>query len=69
MKKLRQRVAGWVSTQRNKLVAYVVQRALTHLRTSGEDVRMVYDNPPGSFSFQGNIKYLKKLPIPKRREQ
>lgn len=52
-----------------KLVAYIVQLALTWLRTRGEDVRMVYDNPPGSFSFQGNIKYFKKIPIPKRREQ
>lgn len=51
-----------------KLVAYVVQLCLTWLRTQGEDVRIIYDNPPGSVSFQGNIKYLKKIPIPKRKE-
>ena len=49
-----------------KFVVYVVQLGLTYLRTKGEDVRMVYDNPQGSFSFQGNIKYVKKIPIPKR---
>ena len=52
-----------------KLVTYLVQLGLTYLRTQGEDVRLVYDNPQGFISFQGNVRYLKKIPIPKRKEQ
>lgn len=49
-----------------KLVTYVFQLCLIYLRKNGGDVRMVYDNPQGSLSFQGNIKYAKKIPLPKR---
>jgi hypothetical protein len=49
-----------------KLVVYVLQLAFNYLKAGGEDVRLVYDNPQGTLSFQGTVKYLKKLPIPKR---
>ena len=48
-----------------KLVIYVFQLCLIYLRKN-EDVRVVYDNPKGFLSFQGNIKYVKKIPLPKR---
>ena len=50
----------------NKLVIYILQLCLIQLRKNGGDVRMVYDNPQGSLSFQGNIKYVTKIPLPRR---
>jgi hypothetical protein len=69
MKRFLIQVGTAVKALPHKLVTYFVQLSLTYLRTHGEDVRMVYDNPQGSFSFQGNLKYLKKVPIPARKGQ
>ena len=49
-----------------KLVTLVFQLCLTYLRKAGDDVRIVYDNPTGTITFQGQVKYAKKIPIPKR---
>lgn len=41
------------------------QLCLNYLKAGGEDVRLVYDNPQGTLSFQGNLKYAKKIALPK----
>ena len=46
-------------------VTYILQLCLNYLRKSG-DVRMVYDNPQGTLTFQGNVKYARKLAVPKK---
>jgi hypothetical protein len=52
---------------KNKIITFILQLCLTELRRGKDsDVRLVYDNPQGFLSFQGNIKYVKKIPIPKR---
>jgi len=49
-----------------KLVTYVFQLSLMYLRSEGDDVRLVYDNPQGTLTFSGMVKYAKKIPLPKR---
>lgn len=49
-----------------KLVTFIFQLCLIYLRKNGDDVRLVYDNPAGTVSFQGQVKYAKKIPLPKR---
>ena len=54
---------------KNKLITYIFQWALIQLKKdANKDVRLIYDNPEGYLTFQGNIKYAKKIPLPKRRE-
>ena len=48
------------------IVTYILQLCLIQLRKNGDDVRLVYDNPKGCLSFQGNIKYARKIPLPRR---
>lgn len=50
----------------NYLMTLLFQLSLNYLRKSDQDVRLVYDNPQGSLTFQGNIKYARKFAIPKR---
>ncbi len=51
---------------KKKLITYLFQWALIQLKKCGNDVRLVYDNPQGSLSFQGNIKYAVKIPTPRK---
>lgn len=49
----------------NYVLTLILQVCLNLLKKNGEDVRLVYDNPKGSISFQGNLKYAKKFAVPR----
>jgi hypothetical protein len=49
-----------------KLVTYVFQLCLVYLRKNGCDIRLVYDNPKGTLTFQGMTEYAKKISLPKK---
>ncbi len=48
------------------LVTLMFQLCLNYLKANGEDTRLVYDNPQGTLSYQGVVRYSRKLPVPKK---
>lgn len=39
-----------------RLLIFLLRRTLDRLKKRDEDIRLVYDNPPGTLSFQGYVK-------------
>lgn len=52
---------------REKLATLILQLCLNYLRAGSQDIRLCYDEPVGTLTFQGVVKYARKFPIPKRK--
>lgn len=66
MSPLRSKFASFFGSIIRVPVTYIFQLSLMYLRAKGEDVRLVYDNPQGTLTFQGQVKYAKKIALPRR---